>query len=172
MKELHRKLWNIVRKKYVVELHFITDTFWECSERKGHSKISKIPKKSLRKCAFFSNATALQSRISDISKCRLQEKCFFWVFWNSWKFPRERTYTEVIWLTKCFWKNLFTHFWENVGKIAVMKVLENYQKNVFHSVAFKKFELSDPPNYNYAENYVCSEKLQNCWGSVCGGITF
>ena len=97
----------------------------------------QIPKKSLQKGAFFSNATALQSRISDISKCRLQEKCFFWVFWNSWKFPRERTYTEVIWLTKCFWKNLFTHFWENVGKIAVMKVLENYQKRVFNSVHFK-----------------------------------
>ena len=68
-------------------------------------------------------------------------------------------------------KNIFPHFWENVGKIAVMKVLENYQKNVFHSVAFRKFELSDPPNYNYAENYVCSEKLQNCWGSVCGGAS-
>ena len=136
-----------------------TDTFWDCSERKECSKILKIPKKSLRKSAFSSNATALQSRISDISKCRLQEKCFLWVFWNSW-------------LTKRFLKNLFPHFWENVGKIAVMKVLENYQKNIFHSVPFKKFELSDPPTYNYAKNYVCSEKLQNCWGSVCGGITF
>ena len=29
------------------------------------------------------------------------------------------------------------------------KVLENYQKNVFSSVPFEKFELSNPPTYNY-----------------------
>ena len=34
-----------------------------------------------------------------------------------------------------------------------MKVLGNYQKkNVFNNVTFKKFELSNPPTYNYAEN--------------------
>ena len=32
-----------------------------------------------------------KSRISDIIKCRLQEKCFLLVFWNSWKFARERS---------------------------------------------------------------------------------
>ena len=133
----------------------------------------------MQKCAFFSNATALQSRISDISKCRLQEKCFFWVFWNSWKFPRERTYTEVIWLTKCFWKNLFTHFWENVGKIAVMKVLENYQKNVFNIVPFKNSSCPIHPSLTMSKtdstataSFVCSEKLQNCWERVWGRITF
>ena len=68
-----------------------TDALWECLEYKGCSKISKFPKKSLRKSAFFSNATALQSRIFDISQCRLQEKCFLLVFWNSWKFARERS---------------------------------------------------------------------------------
>ena len=140
----------------------------------------QIPKKSLQKGAFFSNATALQSRISDISKCRLQEKCFFWVFWNSWKFPRERTYTEVIWLTKCFWKNLFTHFWENVGKIAVMKVLKNHQKKT-SLIAFLSKNSScsiHPPitmpktDSTACVSFVCSEKLQNCWESVCGGIKF
>ena len=34
-----------------------------------------------------------------------------------------------------------------------MKVLENYQKkNVFSSAPFKKFEICNPPTYNYAEN--------------------
>ena len=30
-----------------------------------------------------------------------------------------------------------------------MKVLENYQKSIFSSVSFKKFELSSPPTYIY-----------------------
>ena len=37
----------------------------------------------------------------------------------------------------------------DVRKTAVKKVLQNYQKNVFSSVPFKKFELSNPPTYNY-----------------------
>ena len=37
----------------------------------------------------------------------------------------------------------------DVGKTFLKKVLENYQKNVFSSVSFKKFELSNPPTYNY-----------------------
>ena len=37
----------------------------------------------------------------------------------------------------------------DVGKTAVKKVLENYQKSVFSSVPFKNFELSNPPTYNY-----------------------
>ena len=35
------------------------------------------------------------------------------------------------------------HSWEDVGKTAVMKVLENYQKSVF----ILKFELSNLPTY-------------------------
>ena len=42
-------------------------------------------------------------------------------------------------------------FWD-VGKTAVKKVLENYQKTVFISVPFKKFELSNPPTHNYKKN--------------------
>ena len=37
----------------------------------------------------------------------------------------------------------------DVGKTAIKKVLENYQKNVFSSVPFKKFELPNPPTYNH-----------------------
>ena len=44
---------------------------------------------------------------------------------------------------------LLKKFFRDVGKTAVKKVLENYQKNVFSSVPFKKFELSNPPTYNY-----------------------
>ena len=58
---------------------------------------------------------------------------------------------------------MFIHFWEklfliknifDIGKTGVMKVLENYQKNVFSSVLFKKFKLSNPPTYSYTENWV------------------
>ena len=44
---------------------------------------------------------------------------------------------------------LLKYFSGGVGKTAVKKVLENYQKNVFTSVPFKKFKLSNPPTYNY-----------------------
>ena len=54
-----------------------------------------------------------------------------------------------------------------VGKTAVKKVLKNYQKNVFSSVRFKKFELSNPPTYNYAKtdsatniSFVCFENFK------------
>ena len=43
---------------------------------------------------------------------------------------------------KCFF------FSGDVGKTAVKKVLENYRKNVFSSVPFKKFEQSNLPTYN------------------------
>ena len=48
----------------------------------------------------------------------------------------------------------YLHTFLNVGKTAAMNVLENYQKNVFSSVPFKKFELSNPATYNYTENWV------------------
>ena len=55
----------------------------------------------------------------------------------------------------------------DVGKTAVKKVLKNYQKNVFSSVPFKKFELSNPPTDNYAKtdsaaniSFVCFENFK------------
>ena len=55
----------------------------------------------------------------------------------------------------------------DVGKTAVKKVLKNYQKNAFNSVPFKKFELSNPPTYNYAKTdsaanipFVCFENFK------------
>ena len=44
---------------------------------------------------------------------------------------------------------LLNFFSGNIEKTAVKKVLENYQKNVFSSVLFKKFELSNLPTYSY-----------------------
>ena len=86
-------------------------------------------KKSLRNCRFFSNATALQSRISESQK-----------------------------------KNILG----DDGKTAGKKVLKKYQKNVFSSVPFKKFELSNPPTYNYAKtdsaaniSFVCFENFKS-----------
>ena len=59
------------------------------------------------------------------------------------------------------------NFSGDVGKTAVKKVLKNYQKNVFSSVPFKKFELSNPPTYNYAKSdsagnvsFVCFENFK------------
>ena len=83
--------WSRTNIVYSLFLDCTTDRLCEYSARKGFSKISKIPKKPLRKGVFFSKATDLQSRISDISKYRLQEKCFLWIFWSNWKFVRERT---------------------------------------------------------------------------------
>ena len=37
----------------------------------------------------------------------------------------------------------------DVEKTVSKIVLQNYQKNVFSSVPFKKLELSNTPNYNY-----------------------
>ena len=62
---------------------------------------------------------------------------------------------------------LLKNFSGDVGKTAVKKVLQNYQKNVFSSVPFKKFELSNPPTYNYRKtdsaaiiSFVCFENFE------------
>ena len=61
-------------------------------------------------------------------------------------------------------KNIFSG---DVRKTAVKNVLKNYQKNVCSSVPFKKFELSNPPTYNYAKtdsaaniSFVCFENFK------------
>ena len=40
-------------------------------------------------------------------------------------------------------------FFRGCWKTAVKKVFQNYQINVISSVPFKKFELSNPPTFNY-----------------------
>ena len=102
LKYLGRNFCKIVRKTYVVPFRLCewtlqptTDTFWKCSKRKGYSKISKIPKKSLRHYLFSPNAAVLQSWISVFSKYRFQEKCFIWLFWSNCKFARERSIMKL-----------------------------------------------------------------------------
>ena len=62
---------------------------------------------------------------------------------------------------------LFIFFSEDVGKTTVKKILENYQKNVFSSVPFQKFELFNPPIYNYRKtdstaniSFLCFENFK------------
>ena len=81
----------------------------------------------------------------------LKKNVSFWVLCSSWKFTW-KVCNKVIWLTKHFCENHFIHFSGDTRKTAVMKVLENYQKNIFSSVPFKKLELSNLPTYNYSEN--------------------
>ena len=54
-----------------------------------------------------------------------------------------------------------------VGKTFRKKVLKNYQKNVFSSVRFEKFELFNPPTYSYRKtdseaniSFVCFENFK------------
>ena len=58
----------------------------------------------------------------------------------------------------------------DVGKTTVKRVRENYQKNVFSSAPFKKFELSDPPTYDYTRtdsvaniSFVCFKNIKGGW---------
>ena len=55
-------------------------------------------------------------------------------------------------------------------RTAIKNVLENYQKNVFSSVPFKKLELSNPPTYIYSKtdstaniSFVCFENFKTGW---------
>ena len=58
-------------------------------------------------------------------------------------------------------------FLGDVGKTFLKKVLENYQKNVFSSVPFEKFGLSNPSTYNCRKTdsvvnitFVCFENFK------------
>ena len=94
----YRDILEVLRKERIYVLKFL-----------------KFQKKSFWNCPSFSNATVLQFRISDFRKYSFQEKCFFGVFWNSWKLAK-KVYNEVIWLTKSFYKNHFIHFSVDVRK--------------------------------------------------------
>ena len=55
-------------------------------------------------------------------------------------------------------------------KFTVKRVRENYQKNVFSSVPFKKLELFNPPTYDYTRtdsvaniSFVCFENIKVGW---------
>ena len=131
---------------------------------------------NFQNCPFFSNATALESRICDFIKYRLQGKCFLWVFWNSCKFAREGSIMKSFdYASK---KISLYIFGRMLGKLLFMKVLENYQKNL---VAFLLKNSSCPihppitipkTDFTSSVSFVCSGNFQNCWESVSVGITF
>ena len=81
---------------------------------------------------------------------------------------QKKFYNKVIWSTKRFLKN----FSGDVRKTAIKKVLENFQKKVFSSVAFRKLELSNRPTYNNSKtdstaniSFVCFENFKIAWRS-------
>ena len=97
LENIQKNLCCGVSSKYKYSLHPTIElktppqvNFGKCSERKGYSKSSEIPKKSLQICLFFYNL-CLQFTICDVKKNRLQEKCSLWVFWYSSKFTRKRS---------------------------------------------------------------------------------
>ena len=63
------------------------------------TKENMFKKNPLYSCPFFANAKGLQSRNSDFSKNRLQEKCFLRAFWNTSETSLEEFSNEVILLT-------------------------------------------------------------------------
>ena len=90
-----------------------------------------------------------------MNKSRLQEKCFLWLFWNSWNFPRKKSITKSLLSIKhdkiiienlhASKKSQLIHFSENVRETSVLKVLENSHKNVVSIVPYKQFEQSNLP---------------------------
>ena len=102
------------------------------SAQKGNNvlKFCKF-QKSLRNCPFFSNTTAN----TDFSKYRLQEKCFLWMFWNSYEFARKRSIMKSFDQLNSS-KNLFQgmleklllrKFWKIIRK---MSLVESLLKNL------------------------------------------
>ena len=64
-------------------------------------------------------------------------------------------------------------------EITVLKVSENSKKNIFSSVHFRQFGLSNLPPITTLKtdsmanvSFESFENFQNYWKGVCGGITF
>ena len=89
--------------------------------------IWKIPKKSLRKCAFCLTLQLYSPEFLTSANADFKKNVFFEKSEIVGSLPKKGLYWSHL-INKTLLKNLFTHFWENVGKIAVMKGLENYQR--------------------------------------------
>ena len=90
---LVESLFNI-KQDYRVKprtlLNSITDVFIRVFWNRSAKKFGKLLEK--RGVPFYYNCTNIvYSLLPDFSKHRLQEKYFLWLFWNSWKFARERS---------------------------------------------------------------------------------
>ena len=153
------------------KLHCTKGTSWQCSEKKG---CSQIPQKSLRNCRFISNATTLQSRISDFSKYRLQGKCFFFFEYSEIVGSLPEKVSVIKWFdwlnaSKKYHYTFLRGWWKN----CCHKIFGKLSRNVFSSVPCRKFELPNPSTTTTSKtdstacvSFVCSANFRNCWGSI------
>ena len=74
------------------------------SDQKGKDVLKFRKFQKNLNCLSFSDASALQSRISDLRKYRLQEKCFLLSVLKYFKISQKKVYNEVISLTRHFIK--------------------------------------------------------------------
>lgn len=100
---------------------------YKCSERKGYSKILKIPK------LFF-------LVIRNGKHSHSHEKLWFGfksVFWKSWKFARKNVHIKVTVRTYPLLKRITSYIFQGMFiKTVVLQVSENSQKDVFSRVPF------------------------------------
>ena len=87
-------------------------------------------KKNLN-CLSFSNAAALQPRISDFSKHRLQEKSFLLSVLKYFENCQKKVYNEEIWLTKHLIKIASYIFQGMLQKLLLWKFLKIIRKTLF-----------------------------------------
>ena len=111
-----------------------TDTFPEKLNKERVFEIFKNWKTN------FTNLSILlllpQTCISEfpISTKALQEKCFLWVFWNTWKFPRKRSKIRLKWqdyYLECLLKNHFVYFSGMSGLNAVFASFRKFLEKRF-----------------------------------------
>ena len=126
-----QKLWKIIRKTYVVE--------FPCKKLLQLQEYSLQPTTGVTALQIHSGSAQKENNV--LKFCKLQKNLCETVTFSLTLQPSSPEYLNI---RK---KILF----RDAKKTAVKKVLKNYQKNVFSRVAFKKFELSNPPTYNYAK---------------------
>ena len=75
-------------------------------------KLRKFQKNDFCKTFPFISTLQTYSSEFDFNKSRLQEKCFLWVFWDSWKFDREMS------IMKSFYKvtGILSRFYMSLNK--------------------------------------------------------
>ena len=164
---------------YRLLLDWTTDTFWKYSERKGCSKISKIPKKFLCHRPFFTNGTACRVQNFRLQQTHIPRKCFLWVFWKSWKFAREKSIMKSFdylnasknissqFFVRILEKLLLWKYWNIIQKTSLVALLLQNSRCLIHPpITIEK------TNSTAGGFFVSSENFQNCRESVCGGITF
>ena len=89
-------------------LRKVHSPYWPCSFLRNI--FTPGPGDVLWNWPFFSNAATLQSRLSDPSKYRLQEKCLLLTVLQQLEVCPKKVCDKIIWLTKRFYEIHFIHF--------------------------------------------------------------